>query len=308
MKTIYIKLVVAIGILCIGVQSVSAQVDSLELSNVPEKIIIRSAFNGATIINTQSTNVADGGQLNFIIGHRFGTINQGAYSFFGLDEAVMRLGFEYGVDDNLTLGIGRLTLGKSYDGYIKYRLITQTKGLQSGNNPVSITLFSSAAFSSEKLRVLNRVSTESQFVRNLTYSYQALVSKEFSPAFSLQLSPTLVHQNQTDFEELDHTIYAMGMAARLKLSGRMHLNVDYSFVANKEKISINKLHDPVGISLDMVTGGHVFKLHFTNSAGIIEKEYLLKTTDNFFRGGIRFGFTVLRSFIVKPKVKGGTIR
>jgi len=59
--------------------------------------------------------------------------------------------------------------------------------------------------------------------------------------------------------------------------------------------------------LEIVTGGHVFKLHFTNSVGIIEKEYLANTTNNFFKGEMRFGFTLLRSFVVKPKVKGGSI-
>jgi hypothetical protein len=308
MKNISIKFLATIALCCLIIQTAVAQVDSLEFSNAPERIIVRTAFNGATIVNSQSTNVADGGQLNLIIGHRFGTVNQGAFGFFGLDEAVMRLAFEYGVNDNLTLGIGRLTLGKNYDSYFKYRLLTQTKGLESGNVPVSITLFASTAFSTEKLRALNRVSDESQFVRNLTFTYQALISRELSPGLSLQLSPTFVHQNQTDLKELDHNIYAMGLATRIKLSGRMHLNIDYSIVANKENISFNKLHDPIGIGLDMVTGGHVFKLHFTNSPGIIEKEYLLNTTDNFFRGGIRFGFTVLRSFIVKAKVKGGSIR
>ena len=29
--------------------------------------------------------------------HRFGTLNGGAYEFFGLDNATMRLGFDYGL-------------------------------------------------------------------------------------------------------------------------------------------------------------------------------------------------------------------
>jgi hypothetical protein len=308
MSNFYIRLLITTVAFCFGIYVAAAQVDSLDLGNAPEKIIIRSAFNGSTIVNSQSTNVADGGQLNLIIGHRFGTVNQGAFNFFGLDEAVMRLGFEYGVSDNLTLGIGRLTLGKSYDAYVKYRLLTQTKGQLSGNIPLSITLFASTAFSSEKLKALDRVSDNNQFIPNLTYSYQALVSREFSPGFSLQVSPTYVHQNQTDLEGQHHDIYALGTAARIKLSGRLHLDLDYSFVKDKNKMSTEKLQNPIGLALDIVTGGHVFKLHFTNSAGIIEKEYLLQTTDNFFRGGIRFGFTVLRSFAVKPKVKGGSIR
>src|SRR5690242_10008160 len=110
----------------VGAINSLAQTDSLDFGNESEKIEIRSAFNGNTVINSQSTNVSDQGQLSVIIGHRFGTIKEGIYNFYGLDEAVMRMGFEYGLYDNITVGIGRSTAGKNYDGYIKYRLLTQT--------------------------------------------------------------------------------------------------------------------------------------------------------------------------------------
>ena len=293
--------------MCCTIHLSNAQVDSLDLGTATDKRFIRSAFNGATIVNTQSTNVCDRGLLNLLIGHRFGTLNQGAYNFYGLDEAVMRLGFEYGATNKLTLGIGRLSLGKNYDAYLKYRLVTQTKGASSVNIPVSITLFASSAFSSEKLKALNNAAAGNQFIPNLMYTYQVLASHEFSPALSIQINPTFVHKNQTDEEHQLHDIYAIGSGARIKLSKRLQLNLDYNYVARKENISTKRLYDPIGIGLDIVTGGHVFKLHVTNSAGIIEKEYLLNTTDNFWKGGIRFGFTVLRSFVIKPSVRGGTI-
>ena len=37
------------------------------------------------------------GTMDFRILHRFGRVNQGAYQFFGLDQASMRLGFDFGI-------------------------------------------------------------------------------------------------------------------------------------------------------------------------------------------------------------------
>lgn len=301
------KFLVTTTIVFVGAITSWAQTDSLDFGNESEKIEIRSAFNGNTVINSQSTNVSDQGQLSVIISHRFGTVTEGFYNFYGLDEAVMRMGFEYGLYDNITVGIGRSTAGKNYDGYLKYRLLTQTKGLSSGNVPLTITLFASTAFSSQRLRILNEADDKNYFIDNLVYTYQTIISRQLSSRFSFQLNPTLIHKNLTEVEGQLHNIYALGSALRVKLKGKLSLNVDYSYVWNKDKIAVNKLYDPIGIGLEVVTGGHVFKLHFTNSVGIIEKEFLTNTTNNFFKGEMRFGFTLLRSFIVKPKVKGGSI-
>jgi hypothetical protein len=301
------KYLLSIYFMCLCTAAAWAQNDSLDFSDEPEKIKIRSTFSGSTVINSQSSNVSEAGQLWVIIGHRFGSVTTGAYNAFGLDEAVMRIGFEYGITDKLTTGIGRSTAGKNYDGYLKYRLLTQSKGALSGNVPVTITLFSSAAFSSQRLRMLNNSNDENHFVSNLVYTYQAILSRKVSSWLAMQISPTIVHKNQTELDNQLHNIYALGSALQIKLHGKLSLDLDYSYVWNKDKISATTLYNPIGIGFEVVTGGHVFKLHFTNSVGIIEKEYLTNTTDNFFKGEMRFGFTLLRSFIVKPKVKGGTI-
>ena len=66
-----------------------------------------AAFKTNRVINLHSLESTAGGVLDFKINHRFGFINGGAYEFFGLDNAMMRLGFDYGITDRLTAGIGR---------------------------------------------------------------------------------------------------------------------------------------------------------------------------------------------------------
>jgi hypothetical protein len=303
MKNIY-----KVILLCCAALNASAQKDSLDLGDPAEKILIRNTFNGATVISAQSSNIADAGQLNVLISHRFGTVTEGAYNFFGLDAAVMRLGFEYGVADKLTAGLGRSTSGKNFDFYLKYRLLTQSKGLAKGKTPFTLTIFTSTAISTERVRMLQRITDKSEVVSNLTYTLQPIFSREFSRAISIQLSPTYVHRNQTDFIDLSHDIYALGIASKIKFGKRSNFILDYHYLSNKSDISTIRLYNPLGVGVEFVTGGHIFKLHATNSVGMIDKEFLLKTSDNFFKGDVRVGFTLIRSFAVKPEVKGGSLR
>jgi len=60
----------------------------------------------------------------------------------------------------------------------------------------------------------------------------------------------------------------------------------------------------LSIGFDIETGGHVFQLHFTNATSMIEKGFVTKTSGDWWKGDIHFGFYVSWVFtIVKPKLK-----
>src|SRR5882724_7481273 len=61
---------------------------------------ITGTFKAEHIINTQTVESPANGNLNFVIQHRFGTLNSGSYNFFGLDNATLRLGLDYGLTDD----------------------------------------------------------------------------------------------------------------------------------------------------------------------------------------------------------------
>jgi len=257
------------------------------------KDIVQATFKGTRIINGQSVETPGAGTLVFLISHRFGTINSGAYNLFGLDNAFIRLGFEYGLNDRLTAGVGRSSVEKTYDGFLKYRALRQTTGARA--MPVSVTLFASSAINT--LRYSNELDYTLQ--RRLTYTYQALIARKFSPNLSVQFSPTLVHRNLVDMREMNNDVYALGFAGRQKLSKRTALMLEYFY-------RLPTSEDPgtrnaIAAGFDIETGGHVFQLHVTNSQGMIEKQFLTQTTGNFFDGDIYFGFNVARNFTVKPR-------
>src|SRR5918993_1528543 len=92
-----------------------------------KKEYVYQAFKSTRVIMAHSMEMLPSGVLDFRILHRFGRVNGGAYEFFGLDgPATVRLGLDYGITDNLTVGIGRSTFNKELDGFIKARVLQQS--------------------------------------------------------------------------------------------------------------------------------------------------------------------------------------
>src|SRR5215211_1850004 len=90
----------------------------------PKKEYGYNAFKSSRVIMSHSMEMLRPGVMDFRILHRFGRVNGGAYEFFGLDgPATVRLGLDYGITDDLTVGIGRSTFNKELDGFIKFRPI-----------------------------------------------------------------------------------------------------------------------------------------------------------------------------------------
>jgi hypothetical protein len=262
----------------------------------PKKEYVNYAFKSSRVIMSHSMEMIRPGVMDMRILHRFGNINKGAYEFFGLDNATMRLGFDFGITKNLMFGIGRSTNKKELDGFIKYRLIHQAKG--PGGLPFSFLLVGGSSMTLLKSADTTK---KNYFSSRIGYYGQAIIGRKFSEGFSLQFMPTVVHRNLVPTAEDPSDLFAVGVGTRLKLSRRISLNVDYYYRINP---NINDgTQNPLSIGFDIETGGHVFQLHFTNAAGMNEKVFLLETTNNWSKGDIQFGFNISRSFQIKKKKK-----
>ena len=251
--------------------------------------IVTSIFKGTRILNGHSVENRKKQELEFIISHRFGRVNLGFDELFGLDQANIRFAFEYGLNDNLTIGIGRSSFEKTFDSFLKYSLIHQTKGEKSF--PFAISLFGSIAAKTIK----DYPPTDKRtFAESLFYVGQVLIARKVSSDFSVQLTPTYIHRNTVKIAEDPHDIYALGFGSRLKISKRVSLNSEY-FYAFNESMSINA-RNSLAFGVDIETGGHVFQLILSNSITMIEKSFIAETTGNFFGGDIHFGFNLSRTF------------
>jgi len=271
--------------------------DLLDMLNETEEEPVEYAFatfKTTRLINGHSIETNSGKELLFLISHRFGRINGGASEFFGLDNATIRLGLEYGITDRLGVGVGRSSFEKLYDGFVKYKVLQQKSGAE--NFPVTVTLFASTAIKTLEWPEPER---ENYFSSRMYYTFQALVARKFSEGFSLQLSPTLVHRNLVDSLADANDVFALGIGARQKITGSLSVNAEYFYVIPGQissRLNGEEVQNALSIGLDLETGGHVFQLHMTNSRGMVEKLFVTESTGNWLDGDIHFGFNISRVF------------
>lgn len=252
-------------------------------------------FRGTRIVNGHSIETLRDGEMEMIIGHRFGRLNGGGYELFGLDEAAIRLGLDYGLRDWLTIGVGRSSLGKEYDGFLKFRILRQgAKG--QGGMPVSLTAFSSLAYKTLKASDPTR---PLEYQNRMAFTGQILIARKITDRLSFQLMPTVVHFNlvQTANEPNDKII--IGAAGKYQISKNWALTTEYYYALPDQLAGDKK--DSFSVGLDLNTGSHVFQLHFTNSAGMIEKQFIGETTGDWGNGDIHFGFNMVRTFKLKGR-------
>ncbi|MEJ1240187.1 DUF5777 family beta-barrel protein [Chryseolinea sp. T2] len=284
---------------------VKAQQDllqQLEKDTPPETEYAFATFKGTRLGNGHTIETKSGGSMEFIFGHRFGPINGGAYELYGLDQAYVRLGLDYGITDRLAVSIGRTSTDKTIDGYLKYRAVRQSKGAK--NFPVSITLLGGMAYRGYPKNNAD-ISPEYEYVDRLSYTGQALIARKFSPALSLQLMPTLIHKNYVESYE-ENNQFALGFGGRVKISKSMALTAEYYFNMNRPDTStlpdgVAPYYDAMSIGLDIETGGHVFQILLTNAIGLTERAFITETHDDFFDGAIHLGFNVTRNFQLTKK-------
>lgn len=281
-------------LLTCSTQVLYAQDDLLsELSKQDSMVTVpvSATFKSTRVVNGHSVETMKKKHLDFRISHRFGRLNSGAYQFFGLDQATMRMGFEYGVTDDFMIGVGRSTSQKVYDFFGKLKVLKQSSGAR--NIPVSVTLFGGTGIAT--------VNRELEFQDKLYYSAQVLIARKFGERLSLQLSPTFLHRNRPEVLGDEKVLLALGVGGRFKLSKRVSLNGEYFYTAREKNTVTAPYHDSMSFGVDIETGGHVFQLHFTNSLGMIEKQFIGETSGNWGKGDIHYGFNISRTFSFDKK-------
>lgn len=285
-------LVFWLGLLFVSANYCIAQDDLLDLLGEEEETTeyVKASFKTTRVINVQSLENVAGGVLDFKISHRFGKVNEGAYALFGLDNATMRLGLDYGINDWLMVGIGRNSFGKTYDAFIKGKILRQSTGKK--KMPLSVIWYS--GMTAETLRRSEDRAID--FKHRLVYTHQLIVGSRLSKSTSIQVSPTVVHRNLVTTKDESNTVYLIGIAGRQKLTKRLALNAEYHYIL-PDQVADN-IKNSLSLGIDIETGGHVFQLHFTNSTSMSDKGFLTETDGDWLDGDIYFGFNISRVFTI----------
>ena len=271
--------------------------DSLmkSLSTDTKKEPILSIFKSPKLVLLQTNETQKRNNLTFWIGHRFGDIGGefgGSHELFGLDHATdIHIGFDYGFTDEITAGFGRSKFNETYNFQGKYRLLRQlNEGL-----PVAVTLFGQSSWITRREFFNNEFPDESD---RISHFLQVIIARKFTTSFSLMLNPGYLFRPQIEDPNDKKNFFVLGMGGRLKFTKRLSLIVDYTWVNGLDRPTNTetKYYNPLGIGLEIETGGHVFSLNFQNATYITENNFIPNTQKSWEDGGVRFGFSISRNF------------
>ncbi len=268
--------------------SVAAQSQSLEELVKDDLVVTQNdatdLFRGNRLVNGHSSKFTNKGELILFISHRFGKLNGGFYELFGLDQASMRFGFDYGISNRFNIGMGRSTIHKTYDLYAKLKLVQATT--QKRFDIVAI-----GGYSASTLRNYFPQGSDGLEDRSTLWG-QLLIATQVKN-LSIQLMPTALNSGYIPALGDSHTNYALGAGASAKISKRVSLNAEYYYQINND---FPNASSPLSFGVDVETGGHLFQLIISNTQAMFEKGFISENTGNWADGEIYFGFNLIRVF------------
>jgi hypothetical protein len=263
---------------------------SVRISAQTEPELVENTFRTFNLVNGQSSETLWKNNLFFAISHRFtAPVTSGTKEFWGMDSyANIRLGLAYGITDNLTLGIGRSRLDKIYDAYAKYRVLRQAYD----GMPITLSVFGQAGIMSKDFP--DNQADEIHLDDRLSYALQIMLSRKINEWLSLQVTPSLTHQNLATRPDQPNTRFSFGTAIHGKITGGTSFIAEYYINSFTEDPNSQ---DVVGLSVDFTSVRHSFQIQLTNATSLIPAEIMANTNRSFFSSeGLFLGFHITRKF------------
>ena len=269
----------------------------IEQNEKPTIDYTTATFKTTRIVIGQSIELPPKGNLLFLITHHFGAINTGYENLYGLKQATIRLGLEYGLTSWLGFGAGLNTDKNTWDGFLKFKVLRQSKGAR--KMPITLDLFANTAIYTTKWADATRTNF---FSSRITYACQVMIARKFGNSLSLQITPSYIHKNMVPTTADKNDIFTIGAGGRIKLSQRVSVNAEYHYLFKGQVVS-TQAYNSFSLGVDIETGGHVFQVFLTNSYGEYEQTFLTDTRGKWSNGDIFLGFNISRMFtVVKPKM------
>lgn len=266
------------------------------LSVLGQKEKVYFTFGTSRIINSHSTESVKKKTLDFRISHRFGDVNGGAYTLYGIDNAAdIRIAGEYGITDNLMIGIGRSKgagpINSLIDGFVKYRILHQTKD---NKTPLSLSVLGTSAFTyMKKSNDSTSVTSFPTFTHRFSFATQLILARKFGERISLAILPSYTHRNYVHYLD-KNDLFSIGSALSVKITKKIALIGEYYYNFETPEYRTD-FENSIGLGLEYVTNGHNFHINLTNSRGIGETQFIPATTSKIETGEFRIGFTITRN-------------
>jgi opacity protein-like surface antigen len=296
------KFIVATSLSLICNNGFSQDMDSLmNRIEVPLHPFVTATFKTTRLVNLHTIEQVKRGGLDFRISHRFddaGGSGGGIQTFYGFDNvADIRFSFDYGITDWLAVGIARskgaYLRRQIMDLNSKFRILRQKEN----GVPFSLSLYLASEVSTmpSSTDIYSTAYYGVDDRHRINYVSQVLIARKFGDRFSFELAPTVVHRNLVLYSQRN-TSFALGGGLRYKFTRRMAVILDYYYNFQQKETTADGYQAPLGIGIEIETGGHVFHLLFSNNKSLLESQFLTENTANWLEGQFRFGFNISRVF------------
>lgn len=269
--------------------------------------VVSNSFESGILIDAQTTIIPDAKTLEFIIQHKFGSMDNGISDLWGIYSpgANVRLALNYVPIKNLQIGVGTTKKNMYTDLNAKYILLKQT---EKNTVPVSLALYgvmaidgrNESSFGTGKVTHPGEQLAEYEiaFSDRLSYFSQLIISRKFTDRFSLQAGASFTHYNMVD-KDYNHDMIGAHISGRLKFSPQGSLIFNYDQPLKIQNISEQLNWDThakpnVSLGVEIFTFTHAFQLYVGTADGIIPQDIMMYNQKDWKDKGLAIGFTITR--------------
>ena len=227
------------------------------------------------------------GSFELAIQHRFGELNSGAYNLYGLDNFnSMRIAADFGVLDRLTLGVGRSSYRKTFNGYLKWRFFGQAE------SKLVLTYLADVAIDARARSDWNL----EPFLQShrLFYTHQLIASIQVNKGLLISVSPTIVHANLVSQHNYSNDMPVLSGYIRQQIIPKFALTAEASVMIPGILSVKPKNHPTIGVGFEYFTPKHAFQINLTNSRALNEAYFLTDNPSSTLLGDFCMGFNLIR--------------
>jgi len=260
----------------------------------PRDLPVRSPFASGYLIDNFTTVVPSVKTLEYLIQHKFGSIDNGLSDLFGLyaPGANIRMALSYVPVKNLQLGYGLSRINMFSDFSIKYTILEQTRR---NTVPVAVGFYGNIAIDG---RNETGFMGDYRFIQRLAYFSQLIVGRRFNDFLSLQANVSYSHFNYAPLF-VDHDKISVGLNGRINISPQSSILFQYDQPLQIESLTnypdMDQAVKPnIGLGWEIRTSTHAFHIYLSSTNGMIPQYNALYNMNDFTKGDIMFGFTITR--------------
>jgi len=255
----------------------------------------QTTYEAGLTIDNHTSYIPSAKTLEFMIQHRFGSMENGISDFFGIyGTANTRLALNYTIMDWLQIGFGTTKNYKLQDLSLKANLLRQSKDNKS---PLDVTYYGNFSIDA---RDESYFGEDYQFGDRAAYFHELLVSRKVTNWFIASVGGSFTHFNQMD-SLYEHDKIALHFVGRIKFSPQSAVIINCDVPLKIQGIAewsefTNPPKYNFGIGYEATTATHVFQI-FAGSATYLVPQYnVMMNQDDFFKNidNVFIGFNISR--------------